>query len=391
MSAAPLEARSATPHTESLHDRYGAAVLAYCSRRLRSREEAEDATQIVFLNAYRRLAEGVVPQSDPAWLFTIARNVVLHRGRMLARRARVEFPADLDGVHAAAPAVSETAPELYGLAEALAGLTERQRRAIVLREWAGLSYREIAAELDLSISAVEALIFRARRSLAERVEAKGRRRKSALALWLPGGVKSLLGGAAVKVATGAASVAVIVAAAGPIASDRAPASKTRATVLGGAEAIVSSVRKSSRPLAVALRPATHRAPVRRRSKPATVTPNAPPSAGWTASAGETDPPAALPEPADSAVSPAPIPDDSRTPQAAPQQSGEDLVAPTSTPPKSGPPAHPGPPPGPAGSEGAGPPATPPGDSGASKGPKEPAPTPPEQAEAPASPLPTAAP
>ena len=372
MSAAPLEAHSATPRTESLHDRYGAAVLAYCSRRLRSREEAEDATQIVFLNAYRRLAEGVVPQSDPAWLFTIAHNVVLHRARMLARRARVEFPADLDGVHAAAPAVSETAPEIHGLAEALAGLTEPQRRAIVLREWAGLSYREIAAELDLSTSAVEALIFRARRRLAERVEPKGWRRKSALGLWLPGGVKSLLGGAAIKMATGAASVAVIVAAGGSIVSDRSPAAKARPTVHGGAEAIVTSVRKSYRPLAVAVRPATPRAAVRRRSEPATVIPDAPPPAGWTAPAGETDPPAALPEPADSSISPAPIPDDSRTPQDAPS-------------------AQPGPPPATAAPEGAGPPATPPGNPGASQGARGAAPTLPEQAQAPALLPPTAAP
>jgi RNA polymerase sigma factor (sigma-70 family) len=162
MSAAPLHAESAIPRAEGLHDQYADAILAYCARRLRSREEAEDATQIVFLNAYRRLAEGVVPRSDPAWLFTIARNVVLHRRRTLARRARNELPAGLAAVQAAASAVSETSPELFGLTDALARLTEPQRRAIVLRGWAGLSYREIASELDLSVSAVETLIFRAR-------------------------------------------------------------------------------------------------------------------------------------------------------------------------------------------------------------------------------------
>jgi RNA polymerase sigma factor (sigma-70 family) len=371
MSAASLEARNATPRTEGLHDRYGAAVLAYCARRLRSREEAEDATQIVFLNAYRRLAEGVVPQSEPAWLFTIARNVVLHRRRMLARRARIEFPADLAGLQAAAPAVSETAPELFGLADALAGLTEPQRRAIVLREWAGLSYREIAAELDLSISAVETLIFRARRSLAERVEPRGRERKGALGLCLPGGVKSLLGGAAVKVATGAASVAVIVAAGAPLVSDRGPAA--RLVPLGRVAAPgARSSGESRRPSAVGLPPARHRAVVPRRPKSAPAA-AATASVGWTVPTVESDPPVAAPKPAappstppetvtppeavtpvNDDPAPAPIPD-VPTPAAAPPVSG----TPASTSPTPGPPAQPGPPPVAAAPEGAGPPSAPP--------------------------------
>jgi RNA polymerase sigma-70 factor, ECF subfamily len=48
------------------------------------------------------------------------------------------------------------------LTDALARLTQPQRRPVVLRESAGLSYREIASELDLSVSAVETLIFRTR-------------------------------------------------------------------------------------------------------------------------------------------------------------------------------------------------------------------------------------
>ncbi len=49
-------------------------------------------------------------------------------------------------------------------------MPEQQRRAILLREWQGLSYREIAGELEVSQSAVETLIFRARRSLAQGLE-----------------------------------------------------------------------------------------------------------------------------------------------------------------------------------------------------------------------------
>jgi hypothetical protein len=60
--------------------------------------------------------------------------------------------------------------ELMRLQDVLEGMPETQRRAILLREWQGLSYREIANELDVSQSAVETLIFRARRSLAAGLE-----------------------------------------------------------------------------------------------------------------------------------------------------------------------------------------------------------------------------
>src|SRR5207302_903468 len=60
--------------------------------------------------------------------------------------------------------------ELMGLDEALEQMPENQRRAILLREWQGLSYREIASELELSQGAVEMLIFRARRTLASALE-----------------------------------------------------------------------------------------------------------------------------------------------------------------------------------------------------------------------------
>ena len=60
------------------------------------------------------------------------------------------------------------------LTEALEHMPESQRRAILLREWQGLSYHEIADELKLSQSAVETLIFRARRTLASNLESEAK-------------------------------------------------------------------------------------------------------------------------------------------------------------------------------------------------------------------------
>jgi RNA polymerase sigma factor (sigma-70 family) len=57
-----------------------------------------------------------------------------------------------------------------GLSDAIACIPASQRRAILLREWQGLSYREIGKELGLSQASVEMLIFRARRGLAGALE-----------------------------------------------------------------------------------------------------------------------------------------------------------------------------------------------------------------------------
>jgi RNA polymerase sigma factor (sigma-70 family) len=186
-------------------------------RRLRSREEAEDAAQIVFLNAHRCLQEGIEPQSERAWLFKIAEHVVMYRRRTISRRARVEFPIDVDSLADLVVAPGRESPsELDALPEALARIPEAQQRAIVLREWYGLSYREVAAELDISASAAETLIFRARRRLAQELggPAPTVRRRTPLGLvsplaplsrWLFGGTTAL------KAIAGVTSVAVIAA------------------------------------------------------------------------------------------------------------------------------------------------------------------------------------
>ena len=156
--------------TEGLYERHSAKILSYCLHQLGSREEAEDAVQTTFMNAFRALGRGVVPEAESAWLFKIAENVCLSRRRSSWRRGRIESPSDFDVIEEIVPGPSRQRDELIGIEDALASMPEQQRRAILLREWQGLSYREISEELELSQSAVETLIFRARRSLAQGLE-----------------------------------------------------------------------------------------------------------------------------------------------------------------------------------------------------------------------------
>jgi len=219
MSAAPSIPESTATleaaQTSLLYERYSSKILGYCRRRLSSREEAEDAVQHTFLNAYRSLRTGVVPHAEAAWLYKIAENVCHERRRSAWRRSRIELVSD-DGEMRDAAAPAHDHDELEGLADALAELTPNQRRAILLREWQGLTYREIAAELETTESAVETLLFRARGSLARKLDRSRGRVLSGLNL---GSVvawgKSLLGGAALKIAAATLVVAAGVTAATP--------------------------------------------------------------------------------------------------------------------------------------------------------------------------------
>ena len=171
MSAAPQLA-------EELFNEHHRRIYLYCLRQLGSPEEADDAVQATYLNACRSLKDGFEPEAAQAWLFKVAHNVCLTRQRSSYRRARVERPHDLQAVQDTIAAPEASGDELFGLDESLAGLPDQQRNAILLREWQGLSYREVATKLGVTQAAVETLIFRARRSLADSLERPaGRRRR----------------------------------------------------------------------------------------------------------------------------------------------------------------------------------------------------------------------
>ena len=148
-----------------LFTRHASAIYRYCLRRLGSREEAEDALQVTYLNAWRSLKAGCEPRDHRAWLFQIAANVCASvlRTRLGGTRLELRDPSALDELAAVEDPESD---ELVGLSEALRELPSRQRHALVLRDWRGLSYNEIAAEMAVSDSAVETLLFRARAKVA---------------------------------------------------------------------------------------------------------------------------------------------------------------------------------------------------------------------------------
>jgi RNA polymerase sigma-70 factor (ECF subfamily) len=160
-----------TELTRYLYEKHGQRVFTFCYSRLRNREEAQDAAQTTFIYVMRSLQRGVEPEFELAWLLKIAFNVCRGVRRSSGRNsAAIQDVEDIDAIAAPQAAGYEGSERVAALREALASLPESQRRGILLREWQGLSYAEIADELGLSLGAVETLLFRARRNLASRLE-----------------------------------------------------------------------------------------------------------------------------------------------------------------------------------------------------------------------------
>ena len=148
-----------------LFARHSAPIYRYCLRRLGSREEAEDALQATYLNAWRSLKGGFIPRTPRPWLFQIAANVCSSTLRTRLGGTRLE-PHAPEALEELAQVREPERDELLDLEEAVRELPERQRRALVLRHWHGLPYGEIAARMDVSDAAVETLLVRARGSVA---------------------------------------------------------------------------------------------------------------------------------------------------------------------------------------------------------------------------------
>src|SRR6266511_2590544 len=152
---------------ERLYRRHVGDVYRYALAVMRNQPDAEDVTQTTFMNAYRAFQRAERPEKAQNWLIAIAHNVCRQRFRQTARRpTEVSFEDDV----ADRLIADEDTPSGEDIRRALGHLAFNQRAALVMRELEGRSYAEIAEILDLSTSAVETLIFRARRALREQLE-----------------------------------------------------------------------------------------------------------------------------------------------------------------------------------------------------------------------------
>lgn len=165
MSAAEASV-AASRALDDLYRTHVSEVYRYAYAVLGNHADAEDVTQTTFVNALRALERGERPRKPSNWLITITHNIVRQRFRQQqARPAEVALDRDV-----AQEPHESSGPSLEELVRALQRIPQSQREALVMRELEGRSYSEISQILDLSTGALETLLFRARRSLAEELE-----------------------------------------------------------------------------------------------------------------------------------------------------------------------------------------------------------------------------
>ena len=153
---------------EALVQRYERQIYAFTYRMMGNQEDAFDLTQECFIRAYKNLDRTNAELNVSAWLHRIASNACLDQ---LRRRKRIrwlpwEGPKHepllnnhpTDNPERVAMATENTSD----VQRVLDAMTPRNRQALVLREYEGLSTREIGDIMNLSRSAVKSVLFRAR-------------------------------------------------------------------------------------------------------------------------------------------------------------------------------------------------------------------------------------
>jgi RNA polymerase sigma-70 factor (ECF subfamily) len=148
-------------------------VFRVAVRFLGDEGEARDVAQDVFVQVFTRVSAYRPAGRFRTYLYRVVANRCLNERAQARQRRRARGPDGDDETLAAIPDRAESPEEQLARAQeartvraAIARLPERQRLAVILSRFEGLSYEEIAAALEASVSSVESLLFRARQALA---------------------------------------------------------------------------------------------------------------------------------------------------------------------------------------------------------------------------------
>lgn len=157
---------------ELLVSRHVDRILAFVQRMLGSREDAEDVTQEVFLKAWQWAARWRSGEARfSTWLHTVALNACRQRWRRASPETS-ELNEELVSPLPQPDVALDADLQAQRVRLALSELPERQRAAMVLSHYQGMSNIESADILGVSVEAVESLLGRARRSLRKRLVAE---------------------------------------------------------------------------------------------------------------------------------------------------------------------------------------------------------------------------
>jgi len=166
-----------------LVSRHRDAIVNLTYRYLGNRADAEDLAQEVFLKVYRARKRYRPEAKFTTWLYRVAVNACLNEVRNRKHRPthgaapltsgddEAGFIPALADAAAESPAEATVRSELAAhVRDAVDELPERQRLALLLNKFHGLSYEELARSLDMTIPGIKSLLVRARENVRQRIE-----------------------------------------------------------------------------------------------------------------------------------------------------------------------------------------------------------------------------
>jgi RNA polymerase sigma-70 factor (ECF subfamily) len=174
---------------DTLVGRWDRKIQGVIFRLVGNHEEARDLSQETFLKAYRALGTFKKEARFSSWLYQIAVNAT--RDRLRRRRRRMDLSLE-DVEEGTESALRDAAPSAFELVEsgdlsrlvaaAMASLPEEQREVVILKEYEGLTFPEIADALDVPLSTVKTRLYRGLGQLRLRLERQGVRGAAAVAV-----------------------------------------------------------------------------------------------------------------------------------------------------------------------------------------------------------------
>src|SRR5437762_4482174 len=162
---------------EKLIERHQSLVAGTVARMLGSNSDVEDIAQQVFIRVWKSARRYVPRATVTTWLLKITRNLVFNELRRSKRHTQVPLQTGPGAEELPIKDESNLSPDILLLEIELQGAIEKaimklpdvQRMALILRRYEELSYEEIGEILDLSVSAVKSVLFRARAELRARL------------------------------------------------------------------------------------------------------------------------------------------------------------------------------------------------------------------------------
>ncbi len=147
-----------------LYARYSSMVFAYCVRVMGDRDKAYDVFQDTFIRFYQSAERHSSLENVKGYLLTISRNLCLNEKKRMSSQT-LEFDESLYNPGVTREAERSEMMDLISMALEL--LPHDMREAFVLREYQGLSYKEMTVVLDIKLETAKVRVFRARQRIKE--------------------------------------------------------------------------------------------------------------------------------------------------------------------------------------------------------------------------------